>query len=112
MLIPKIRPRGRIDKSALTFGEPIRIRDRKWLNSANGATCWNCGAQDGTVIKAHIRWGQRGGASLKPGDDETVDLCGLCHADQESKPGPEWWANCLVNYVKRLYALAKQSQRR
>jgi hypothetical protein len=114
-VIPKVRHYGRIDKAALHFGEPPRIRDRKWLDTFEHKECWNCG-EDGSVSKsvvpAHIRWASLSGTSLKPGDDLTVPLCGRCHADQEANPGPEWWAECLKNYVRSIYRAWKQSQSR
>ena len=108
-VIPKVKHYGRIEKSALTFGEPIRIRDRKWLDTFEHKECWNCGRQDGTVVGAHIRWGQAGGASLKPSDDLVIPLCHGCH---EGEPPAEFWANVLKNLARRAYARWKQSQSR
>jgi hypothetical protein len=111
-VIPKVRHYGRIDKAALHFGEPPRIRDRKWLDTFEHKECWNCGRRDGTVVAAHIRWGLAGGTALKPSDDLVVPLCGVCHGDQESNPGPEWWVECLKNYVRSIYRAWKQSHHR
>jgi hypothetical protein len=111
-MIPKVRHYGRIDKSELTFGEPVRIRDRKWLDTFEHKECMNCGKSDGTTVGAHIRWGLLGGVSLKPSDDCVAALCHACHVDQEASPGPEWWARCFLNYCRRLYARWKQSNAR
>jgi hypothetical protein len=111
-MIPKVKHYGRIDKSALHFGEPVRIRDRKWLDTFEHKECWNCGRGPKGVVGAHIRTGLEGGGSLKPGDDLVVPLCHDCHTDQESKPGPVWWANCLKSLARRAYARWKQSLHR
>lgn len=96
--------RPRIDKSALTFGEPERIRDRRYLDSFAGRACEACGGHHG-VIGAHVRTGQAGGASLKPSDHLVVALCHRCHADQEAAPGPEWWLeNVFKPLLRRRYA--------
>ena len=80
-----------------------RIRDKKYRQAFRGRVCLNCGIQDDTVIGAHIRWGHEGGMGLKPSDDLTIALCSKCHTDQESKPGPEWWANLVKNVARRRY---------
>lgn len=82
--------RPRIDKSALAFGEPARVRDRAYLDTFAGQPCEACGATHG-VVGAHVRTGHEGGTSLKPSDDLVVALCFRCHQDQEATPGPEWW---------------------
>ena len=66
------------------------LRDRKYLDSFRGAACWACGAQDGTVVAAHIRHGMAGGMGLKPDDSLTHPLCGKCHAEQ-GKGEFEFW---------------------
>ena len=82
--------RPTIDKSALAFGEPRRVRDRKYLNSARTNRCAACGSETG-VIAAHIRTGNRGGVGLKPSDCCVEFLCDRHHREQEANPGPEWW---------------------
>jgi hypothetical protein len=104
-LIPKVRHYGRIDKAALHFGEPPRIRDRKWLDTFEHKECMNCG-DTGTVVGAHIRWGQSGGTQLKPSDDLVIPLCFRCH---QGEPPAEFWANVLKQVARRAYARWKQS---
>jgi hypothetical protein len=95
----KVRP---IDKSALTFGEPLRIRDRKWLDAHEHFECMACGRPgDGSVVAAHIRAGHEAGGSQKPSDDLVVPLCASCHADQERNPGPMWWLNAILKPLMR-----------
>jgi hypothetical protein len=108
-MIPKVRPHGRIDKSVLPFGEPVRIRDRKWLDTFEHKECWNCDAKDGTVVGAHIRWGQSGGTSLRPSDDLVIPLCFRCH---QGEPPAEFWANILKRRARKEYERWKQSQSR
>lgn len=79
------------------------LRDRTYLDSFEGEACWSCGQADGTVVGAHIRWGQEGGMGMKPSDDLVVPLCSVCHADQESSPGPEWWADLVKRNARRRY---------
>ena len=59
-------------------------RNRKWLNAAEGQSCVNCGAQDGTVVAAHYqgyRAGRYGkGKGQKPDDYLVADLCHKCHS--------------------------------
>ena len=77
-----------------------RIRDRKYLDSFRGAACWACGAQDGTVVAAHIRHGMAGGMALKPDDSLTLPLCAGCHAMQGASETKFW----QVVYSKVKYA--------
>lgn len=100
----------KIDKSALRFGEPKRIRDRAWLRAlAKNCKCAACEADDDTIIAAHIRWGSAGGTGLKPSDDLVVPLCHKCHIDQEANPGPEWWAECMKSAARRAYRAWKDT---
>lgn len=66
------------------------IRDRKYLNSYRDASCYACGACDGTVVGAHIRHGHGGGMGLKPGDDVTMPLCSKCHALEGANEAVFW----------------------
>lgn len=60
--------------------------------------CVICG---GTGVQAaHIRYGQRGGIGLKPGDDHITPLCHFHHAEQhhfttgektEKSAEEKWW---------------------
>lgn len=93
---------GRIDKSVLTFGTPVVIRDRRWLDAHEHFECMCCGRSgDGSIIAAHIRAGLSGGVSYKPSDDLVVPLCAGCHADQEANPGAEWWLQMILKPLMR-----------
>lgn len=96
MMIPKNKP----------------IRDPAYLKSFRDAACYACGAQDGTVVAAHIRHGLAGGIGMKPDDSLTLPLCGGCHALQGASEVKFWG----LIYRKATYAegidLAKEAARR
>lgn len=103
-MLEKVRKHRRIDKSVLTFGEPVRVRDRAFLDHQGTRACARCGARDGTVVGAHVRSGNEGGTSLKPSDDLSAPLCHTCHMEQEANPGPLWWfENVLKPMLRSQY---------
>ena len=82
------------------------VRDRKYLDSFGDEACWCCGAQDGTVVGAHIRAGELAGMGRKPSDDLVIPLCHRCHMHQEEHPGAEWWLeNILKPITRRKYEM-------
>ena len=85
----KAKPHVPVNKSLLSFGEPERVRDRRWLDQAPEHLCASCGKE--AQVAAHIRTGNRGGTGLKPGDDCSDWACSKCHFDQENTPGAVWW---------------------
>ena len=68
------------------------LRDRKYLDSFNGAVCYACGTCDGTIVPAHIRHGFSGGMGLKPDDNLALPLCFKCHAHQHDVGELAFWA--------------------
>jgi len=68
-----------------------RLRDRQYLASYNGAQCFTCGIQDGTIVGAHIRTGSYCGVASKPDDDLTMPSCSKCHAEQHRIGEEEFW---------------------
>jgi len=86
------------------------LRDKDYRRSFKGEMCWNCGRMDDTVVGAHIRWGHEAGIGQKPNDDLIVPLCAACHREQESQPGPAWWANCLKAMARRQYEAWKRQE--
>lgn len=105
-MLEKFRRFGRIDKSVLTHGTPPRVEDEAYRRTAPQHACEAClcpGAT-GRVVGAHVRTGNEGGAGFKPSDDLLVWLCDVCHADQESKPGPWWWIERIFKpWLRRRY---------
>lgn len=83
-----------IDKSDLMFGISKPLRDRRYLDSFEGATCWGCGKIG--CVGAHVNVGAKGMGS-KSGDDRTMPLCADCHRDMDTCPnGVPWW---IVIYI-------------
>lgn len=89
------------------------IRDRKYLNSYRDASCYACGACDGTVVGAHIRRGFFG-LGIKPDDSLTLPLCAKCHAEEGASEPLFWqkvYSRCLVITPRSAIALAKKCAR-
>ncbi|PWC54405.1 hypothetical protein TSA6c_00315 [Azospirillum sp. TSA6c] len=108
LAIPKGgRKVGRVDKSALTFGEPERIRDRAYLDSSNGRACECCGQLwNGAVVAAHVSIEQSAGMGLKASDDLTLDLCHDCHSSFDTDPrGHAVWIaeNIVMKWLRHRY---------
>lgn len=66
----------------------MTFRSKKYLASAQGEACVNCGAKDGTVVAAHYQ-GIRAyllgkGKAQKPSDLMVAFLCARCHKDADS----------------------------
>lgn len=63
-------------------------RLRKYLATAQGQSCVNCGRKDGTVVAAHytgLRAALLGkGMGRKPHDLMTAHLCAACHKQADS----------------------------
>ena len=58
----------------------MTIRSRQLLDHAKGATCQNCGRQDGTIVAAHANRQALGkGMGEKAPDIFTAHLCYACH---------------------------------
>lgn len=95
---------GRIDKTALRFGEEPRIRDRAWLDHFHAGTCRvpGCGAVG--CDPAHVRYGQSGGTGLKPSDDLAEGFCHGHHMEQHAWKGGEadWWMERVIKPELRL----------
>jgi hypothetical protein len=78
-----------VNKALLAHGEPVRVRDRVYLDQAPKMICAACSKP--AEAAAHIRAGNGGGTGLKPCDRLTEWLCTQCHMTQESNPGALWW---------------------
>jgi len=83
-------PSGRIDKSALTIGEPKRLRDKAHLRFVASQPCLVCGYQP--CDPHHLRFAQPRALGLKVSDEFTVPLC-RDHHQQLHQTGNEvaWW---------------------
>ena len=81
----------RIDKSALAFPEPRRLRDREHLNFVARQPCLVCGRAPSDPH--HLRFAQPRALGRKVSDEFTVPLC-RTHHRQIHRTGnePAWWA--------------------
>lgn len=86
---PEATP-GKIDKSALTIGEPKRIREKAHLRFVASHPCLVCGRQPSDPH--HLRFAQPRALGLKVSDEFTVPLCREHHR-QLHQAGNElaWW---------------------
>jgi hypothetical protein len=101
--------RQKIDKSALTFGEPKRIRSREHLRFVAQQPCLVCGR---TPSQAHhIRFAQSKGLALKVSDEFTVPLCAIHHTEIHAT-GDErrWWEQYKIDPLMVASALWHQGR--
>lgn len=91
------RARGHVDKTVLTIAEPVRIRDRAYLDSAQHRPCERCGSRVG-VVGCHLNSEGHGGQGLKVGDEQTLFLCARCHREMDTDPRgiPVWLLEELI----------------
>lgn len=94
-----------------TFPKNPRVKDRAYLDGFRDTDCEACGANDGTVVGAHVRTGGEGGTGYKPHDYLTVGLCFDCHCEQEANPGPEWWMRVFKRMLKKRYIVMLATDR-
>ena len=89
------QPINRIDKSALTIGEPKRLRDKTHLRFVASHPCLVCGRQPSDPH--HLRFAQPKALGLKVSDEFTVPLC-RDHHKQLHRAGNEiaWWHDLHV----------------
>jgi hypothetical protein len=82
---------GAIDKSALAFPEPRRIRDRDHIRYVAGQPCLICGRQPSDAH--HLRFAQHPALGRKVSDEFTVPLC-RGHHREIHRCGDEaaWWS--------------------
>jgi len=104
--------RPRIDKSTLTFGEPQRITDKAWRQSARGRACDTCGIDDGTVVFAHLATSTNSGMGLKPTDPEGLFLCGPCHYSLDTSYDRAAWVidSYVIPQMHKRYRKWKATQ--
>ena len=107
-LRPSNGTRPTIDKSALTFGEPKRIRCKEHLRYVASQPCLICGRTPSHAH--HIRYAQSRGISLKVSDEFSVPLCAI-HHHQIHKTGKEqeWWHERNIDPLRVASRLWRQS---
>lgn len=100
---------GRIDKSALTFSEPKRRRDREHLRFVAARPCLTCGRSPSQAH--HLRFAQPRALGRKVSDEFTVPLCMSCH-QQLHLAGDEktWWREHGVDPAPTAERLWRESR--
>jgi ERF superfamily len=90
--------RGAIDKSALSLGEPRRIRDREHVRSVTRNGCLVCGRTPSDAH--HLRFTQKRALGRKVSDEFTVPLCRGHHRELH-RYGNEaaWWTKLGLDPV-------------
>lgn len=81
MTLPKMRKRQRFgtreEQQVRCPGHLAWIRRHECcIKGRNGHAC------DGRIEAMHVRYGNDGGAGIKPGDDHTIPGCTLAHRTQ------------------------------
>ena len=104
-------PQGgsRIDKSALTYGEPKRLRDKGHLRFVASHPCLVCGRQP--ADPHHLQFAQPRALGLKVSDEFTVPLC-RGHHRQLHQAGNEvpWWEGFKIDALKVAGDLWEESR--
>jgi hypothetical protein len=98
------RARAKIDKSALTLGEPRRIRDRDHLQHVARQSCLVCGRKP--CDPHHLRFAQSRALGRKVSDEFTVPLCRGHHRELH-RHGDEtaWWRKVAIEPLAAARAL-------
>ena len=103
--------RPKIDKSALTFGEPKRIRCKEHLRFVASQPCVICGRRPSHAH--HVRYAQSKGLSLKVSDEFTVPLCAIHHHHiHATGKEREWWQERKIDPLTVASRLWQQSSKR
>ena len=92
---PPQLPLNHIDKSALTIGEPKRLRDKGHLRFVASQPCLVCGRQPSDPH--HLQFAQPRALGLKVSDEFTVPLCRGHHRQLHQAGNVEaWWEDFPV----------------
>jgi hypothetical protein len=91
------RPDG-IDKAALAFPEPRRVRDREHVKSVAQHPCLVCGRKPADAH--HLRFAQSRALGRKVSDEFTVPLC-RGHHREVHRCGDEaaWWSKAKIDPI-------------
>ncbi|HEV2629195.1 MAG TPA: ERF family protein [Pseudolabrys sp.] len=96
----------RIDKSALAFPEPRRIRDKEHLRFVATQPCLICGRTPSDAH--HIRFAQLRALGRKVSDEFTVPLCRTHHRGVHSTGDEQsWWQQYKIEPIEIALAFWK-----
>jgi hypothetical protein len=91
-------PRTAVDKSALTFDEPKRVRDKEHLRHVAAQPCLLCSGRPAEAH--HIRFAQPRALGRKVSDEFTVPLCHRHHRDvHHSGNEAAWWHDIGIDPI-------------
>ncbi len=100
----KRSPSTGTDKSALTFPEPRRVRDRDHVRFVAKQPCLICGRQPSDAH--HIRFAPSPALGRKVSDEFTVPLCRGHHREvHRCGDEPVWWLKMRINPMTPARAL-------
>ena len=85
----------RIDKGALSFPEPRRIRDRQHVKYVAGRPCLICGRRPSDAH--HLRFAQPRALGRRVSDEFTVPLCRSHREVHRSSNEPAWWKEAGID---------------
>ena len=93
-----------IDKGALSFPEPRRVRDREHVRYVAQQTCLVCGRRP--CDAHHLRFAQSRALGRKVSDEFTVPLCRGHHRELH-RHGDEakWWSQAAIDPLAVARAL-------
>jgi hypothetical protein len=93
-----------IDKTALAFPEPRRIRDRDHVRFIAKQPCLICGRQPSDAH--HVRFAQTPALGRKVSDEFTVPLCRGHHREvHRCGDEPVWWLKVRINPMTKAREL-------
>ena len=99
----------RIDKSALAFPEPPRIRDKEHLRYVASQPCLLCSATPSDAH--HLRFAQPRAMARKVGDEFTVPLCRAHHSElHNSGNEAAWWHDMGIEPLEIAGQLWNETQ--
>jgi hypothetical protein len=100
-----------VDKSALTYSEPRRLRDKQHLRFVALQPCLACGRRP--ADPHHLRFAQPRALGLKPSDEFTVPLCREHHRElHHSGNEAAWWHEMGLDPLPTARELWDRSHKR